>query len=102
MEIHSRTDDIASSQNESEQYRFGIPITKLINLDRTFEANDIVEFCIFVFMLIYYIPPLILYIQNRKNVFIKYRQPKNVIMVTILSAINSITVPVFISFYYYR
>jgi len=68
--------------------------SRLTEIDENFEPNAAVEFLIFAFMIIYYIPAIVLYIRNRDNLIIKYRQPKSVISGAILSGFNSIITPV--------
>jgi len=71
-----------------------------INLDRVakadcgFEPNTLIECFILIFMILVYVPPLILYFMNRKNVLIKYRQPRHVFIGGILSGLNSILSPI--------
>ncbi|ORX61094.1 hypothetical protein BCR36DRAFT_341330 [Piromyces finnis] len=67
---------------------------KIVLIDMYFEPNKTVEFGILGFTILFYIPALILYIKNRDNIIIKYRQPNNVISAAILSGTISILTPI--------
>ncbi|ORX76715.1 hypothetical protein BCR32DRAFT_248518 [Anaeromyces robustus] len=63
-------------------------------IDYTFKPDIIVEICILCFFILFFIPTTILYIINKKNVYIKYRQPNTVIVGAILSGLVAILLPV--------
>jgi len=63
--------------------------------DICFLPNPGVEFTIFAFMIIYYIPSILIYIKYRNHVLIKYRQPKEVLTASIDTALMSILIPLF-------
>ncbi|ORY28348.1 hypothetical protein LY90DRAFT_513145 [Neocallimastix californiae] len=77
-----------------QYYPVYINMELIAKADCGFEPNMVVENTLMIFMIIAYVPPLILYIINKDNVLIKYRQPRSVFIAGILSGINSIFVPV--------
>ncbi|ORX82373.1 hypothetical protein BCR32DRAFT_292684 [Anaeromyces robustus] len=70
-----------------------IPLMGLVDI--CFEPKASVEFTILCVVILYYIPSLIYYFKYRNHILIKYRQPKVVMLASILSTIMSILVPLF-------
>jgi len=68
-------------------------LPKIALVDMAFKPKASVEFTIFGFMLIYYIPPIILYFMNRNHILIKYRQPINVVIAGIMCAFSGLCLP---------
>ncbi|ORX76717.1 hypothetical protein BCR32DRAFT_271108 [Anaeromyces robustus] len=63
--------------------------------DKNYIPNLTVEYSIFIFMFIYFVPTTILYFIYRNHIIIKYRQPKSVFAGAILSGVNSMLMPIF-------
>ncbi|ORX61093.1 hypothetical protein BCR36DRAFT_408073 [Piromyces finnis] len=63
-------------------------------IDLLFTPNLLAESLIFLFFAIYYIPSLILYIKYREHRLIRYRQPKNVIIVGCICSAIGLSTPI--------
>lgn len=75
-------------------YKVYIEMAAIAQEDCGFKPNIVAEVIILILMIIIYIPPLILYIINRNNLLIRYRQPKVVFIGGCLSALNNILSPI--------
>ncbi|ORX84018.1 hypothetical protein BCR32DRAFT_277475 [Anaeromyces robustus] len=67
--------------------------SKELEAKDNFEPNRPVEYSILAFLIIFFIPSLLLYIKYRNHILIKYREPLLVIIGGILASINAICVP---------
>jgi len=72
-----------------------INIPKAGRADICFIPSAGVEFSVLAFMIIFYIPSILIYIKYRDHVLIKYRQPREVITASVFSAIMSFLAPIF-------
>jgi len=89
-------DGIPGGQGPPDGIPGGPPSGALMGIvDQQFKPKASVEFTILAFVILFYIPSLLLYIKYRKHILIKYRQPNVVILAAILSTIMSILVPLF-------
>jgi hypothetical protein len=86
--------EILTGINLFKRERHGILLdTKELEKKDDFEPNRAIEFSILTFMMLFFVPSLILYIKHKDHILIKYRQPVSVIIGGILATINATCVP---------
>jgi len=80
--------------------RIANDIHEAVYKDSLFEPERGIEFGLLAFTLVYFIPTTYIYYKNRKNILIKYRQPRNVIIGSMLSVLNASAIPVYRKYIY--
>ncbi|KAG4082989.1 hypothetical protein H8356DRAFT_1751714 [Neocallimastix lanati (nom. inval.)] len=77
-----------------QYYPAYISLDRVAKADCGFDPDILIECIILVFMILLFVPPLILYLMNRQNALIKYRRPRDVFIGGIISGLNAILSPI--------